>query len=203
MHKLQIEAARKWGGEKQRWNIRGRETMAWGRPGSSQSSSTRLCRPLAAVPSPTTVPLLPGRSRVTGGSCREWLAAGVACLEEVGEGDRMEGRERRIGGRGRDGGTGAGDVSSSMGGDLDELLRASVARVARGAKRYGDRFQQIPSARPRKGSTPCGHAWGASSKFASLSKFEFLAHPNNGIWASKFQMSDSKAQFIHPNRPFM
>jgi hypothetical protein len=113
----------------------------------------------------------------------------------------MAGRERRIGGRGGDGGTGAGDASSSMGSDLGELLRASVAGLAIEAKGYGDRFQQIPSARPQKGSTPCGHAWGPSSEFASLSKFEFLVHPNNGIRDSKFQISDSKAQFIHPNRP--
>jgi hypothetical protein len=38
------------------------------------------------------------------------------------------------------------------------------------------------------------------SEFWSVSKLDFYGHPNSGILASKFQMDNSKPQFIHPNR---
>jgi hypothetical protein len=36
-------------------------------------------------------------------------------------------------------------------------------------------------------------------EFWPVSKVEFHGHPNSKIWASKFEMSNYKPQFIHPN----
>jgi hypothetical protein len=41
---------------------------------------------------------------------------------------------------------------------------------------------------------------GFGSEFWPVSTLEFHGHPNSGIQASKFQMGNSKPQFIHPNR---